>query len=79
MWSQLTELSVGGATPALAISMSFHGAPQWLLGDSVAGMDLSLHRKMTTPRGTTRSARQLREPAASESPESIHSPAFISS
>lgn len=45
--------------PALAISMSFHGAPQWLLGDSITGMGLSLLHKMTTPCGTTRSVRHL--------------------
>ncbi|KAK1892437.1 Testis anion transporter 1 [Dissostichus eleginoides] len=59
--------------------MSFHRVPQWLLGDSISGMDLSLHRKVTTPRGTTRSARQLRQAAVSESPKQIRFPTFIRS
>lgn len=50
MRSQLSELSVGGRTE-LAITMSFHGVPQWLLGDSIVDADLSLHQKMTTPYG----------------------------
>ncbi|KAK5932484.1 hypothetical protein CgunFtcFv8_004185 [Champsocephalus gunnari] len=79
MWSQLSELTVGGATLAPAISMSFHRVPQRLLGDSISGMDLSLHRKVTTPRGTTRSARQLRQATVSESPKQIRFPTFIRS
>lgn len=50
----------------LAISMSFQGAPQWLLGDCAADVDLSLHLKMTTPRGPACSRGQ-------QSPEEIHS------
>lgn len=41
----------GGGRTELAISMSFHGVPQWLLGDSIVDADLSLHQKMTTPYG----------------------------
>lgn len=70
----------GGATPALAISMSFHGAPQWMLGDSVAGADLSLHRRNDNPlwHGELSSANgKGRLPP--ESPESQHSPATAAS
>lgn len=48
------------ATAASAISMSFHGVPQWLLGDSVVDMDLSFHRKLMTPRSMARSTSQFR-------------------
>lgn len=52
-WSGASSVSWqwGCATPALAISMSFHGVPQWLLGDFIIALDLSLHQKMTTPCG----------------------------
>lgn len=70
----------GGATPALAISMSFHGAPQWMLGDSVAGTGLSLHRRNDNPlwHGALSLANyEGRLPP--ESPESLHSPAVVAS
>lgn len=55
----------GGVKPTLAISMSFHGVPQWLLGDFMEGMDLSLHWEVTTPCGKAGSARrESRAPAA---------------
>lgn len=41
----------GGKTPALTISISFHGAPRWLLGGFFVALDLSLHCEVTTPCG----------------------------
>lgn len=48
------------ATAASAISMSFHGVPQWLLGDSIEDMGLPFHRKLTTPHSPTCPTSQFR-------------------